>query len=105
MPELTSTEKTWTEALRGVRYGSFNDRAIYVDHCRSLGVTTDRQRWWLAKIVVMYRKQVRSDYAVATAQAFLDAHPQLDESPKKEVPAPAPVPPVEKPGPDLFSNL
>lgn len=94
--EQNTLDSTWLHVLADVRLGSFSSRKRFRETLLATGVRTERQRWWLAKLVVMHRKQIRSDYAVATAQAYLDAHPEQDlraaHTPKKEKPAPAPKP-------------
>lgn len=92
MTEQERLDATWLHVIADVRLGSFSSRKRFRESVMKGGVRTERQRWWLAKLVVMHRKQIASDYAVATAQAYLDAHPEMDTSPKqakKEKPAPA----------------
>ena len=98
MPEQSTLDATWLHVIADVRLGAFSSRKRFRESVMTGGVRTERQRWWLAKLVVMHRKQIRSDYAVATAQAYLDAHPEGDtwpKRPKKEKPVAAekPVPP------------
>lgn len=104
MAELTDQEKTMTEALRGVNFGMVMGRECFVAQVRHQGIQTDRQRWWLYKLVHMYRKQVKSDYAVAVAEQWLAEHPEATHPQKPKPEPPPPPPPVEK-GPDLFSNF
>lgn len=68
MAELNIHEKSMDEALRGVNFGMVKGRECLVAHARNMATKTERQRWWLYRLVHMYRKQVKSDYAVAVAE-------------------------------------
>lgn len=103
MAELMTPQDTldaaWLHVIADVRLGAFSSRKRFRESIMTKGVPTERQRWWLAKLVVMHRKQIRSDFAVASAQAYLDTHPELDQYPKR---AAKPVPP---PSPEAQRNL
>lgn len=94
MNENETLDKTWVNAMEGVCIGRVSSRKRFMEKMHAQGPNTDRERWWLAKLVVMYRRQVRSDFAVATAQAYVAAHPEQD---LRHKPARALAP--EKPAP------
>lgn len=98
--EQDTLDATWLHAIADVRLGAFSSRKRFRESIMTKGVRTERQRWWLAKLVAMHRKQIRSDFAVASAQAFLDTHPEQDlraahkpAKAVKAVPVPMPDPP------------
>jgi hypothetical protein len=108
MVDQLSLDATWLHVIAEVRLGSFSSRKRFRESIMSNGVCTERQRWWLAKLVVMHRKQIRSDFAVASAQAYLDTHTAQDlraahrpPKPAKPVPLPPPEPPRNL---DLFGR-
>lgn len=108
MNNQAELDAAWLHVVADVRLASFSSRKRFRESIMTKGVRTVRQRWWLAKLVVMHRKQIQSDYAVATAQAYLDTHPEQDlraaNVPKKTA-KPAPPPKPEPPRNfDLFGQ-
>jgi hypothetical protein len=100
----TDHDTRMLNALRKVRFGSFNQRQRFVDDLLTNGVATERQRWWLTKLVYMHREQVMDKNAVVHASQWLDENkqPQGPEPAMAAEPAPpSPAPPAAE-QPTLF---
>lgn len=106
MTPQDALDAAWMHVIADVRLGSFSSRKRFRESIMTKGVRTERQRWWLAKLVVMHRKQIQSDFAVASAQAYLDTHPEEDQYPKKAKAAKPVAPPTPEPprNLDLFGR-
>lgn len=60
--------------LEKVRFGRWNQGGRFLADLVANGVRTDRQRWWLCKLVQRHRKQHNNRDALEQAEAWLAAH-------------------------------
>lgn len=89
----TTHDARMLDALRGVRFGHFNQRQRFVQQVQAEGVKSERQRWWLTKLVHMHREQVMDKSAVVAAARWLEQHPDrtaLERMSEPQEAAPAP---------------
>lgn len=80
--------------LETVRFGHWNQAKHFVADLKVNGVSTDRQRWWLCKLVHRHRKQHNNSDVLAMAEAWLTTHGAAFE-PVKNAPLAAPTHPVQ----------
>ena len=100
-PTFSPHDSRMLAALRGVRFGHFNQRKSFVAQVSAQGVQTDRQRWWLTKLVHMHRDQVMDKSAVVVAAQWLEQHPEGDQYPHEtEAQEPEPAPQAKAPAPE-----
>lgn len=103
-PTFTPHDRRMLDALRGVRFGHFNQRKHFVVQLTTEGVKSERQRWWLTKLVHMHREQVIDKSAVVLAAQWLEHHPDGDQYPADPEPvAPEPPPAAQAPAPEQTS--
>jgi hypothetical protein len=100
MATPTTHDRIMLDALAKVSFGHFNQRKNFLASVKADGVKSDKQRWWLTKLVVMHRKQVTNTAALVTADKWLRENAHL--APKESPPEPTVPTPTAAPKPETL---
>lgn len=84
--KLSPEDEQMVLALDGVEFGRWNASRRFIESIIEKGVRTARQRWWLHKLVVRYRRQIKSDLALVIAQTWLAKHVEPKSKPRAKKP-------------------
>lgn len=105
MGAITAHDRIMIDALAKVSFGRFNQKQRFYAEVCSNGVKTERQRWYLTKLVQLHRRQVTNQSALQLADRWLKENAHLEPPIRSDAPATAPAAAPIAPAPALDPTL